>query len=48
VLGVAFFDNGRFSKVPRAGGYLLLPCLSKNSGLIVGSEDQGGPDHPNG
>ena len=40
VLGVAVFDNGRFSQV-LAPGVLATSLLVTNSRLIVGSEDQG-------
>jgi ligand-binding sensor domain-containing protein len=40
VLGVAVFDNGRFSQV-LAPGVLATSLLATNSSLIVGSEDQG-------
>src|SRR6266850_4856048 len=39
-LGVAVFDNGRFSQV-LAPGVLATSLLATNSSLIVGSEDQG-------
>jgi ligand-binding sensor domain-containing protein len=40
VLGVAVFDSGRFSQV-LLPGVLATSLLATNSGLIVGSEDQG-------
>ncbi len=40
VLGVAVFDNGRFSHV-LAAGVLATSLLAMDSNLIVGSEDQG-------
>src|SRR6266481_3960681 len=40
VLGVAVFDNGRFSHV-LAAGVLATSLLVTDSNLIVGSEDQG-------
>src|SRR6266436_4115730 len=40
VLGVAVFDNGRFSRV-LAPGVLATSLMVTNSSLIVGSEDQG-------
>src|SRR6266481_2745874 len=40
VLGVAVFDNGRFSHV-LAAGVLATSVLAIDSNLIVGSEDQG-------
>lgn len=40
VLGVAVFDNGRFSQV-LAHGVLATSLLATNSTVIVGSEDQG-------
>jgi ligand-binding sensor domain-containing protein len=40
VLGVALFDNGRFSQV-LAPGILATSLLATDSNLMVGSEDQG-------
>jgi hypothetical protein len=40
VLGVAVFDRGRFSQV-LAPGVLATSLLTTDTGLIVGSEDQG-------